>query len=194
MPLIDRVKKLLLSPKTEWETINGESLSGFPLITSYLLPLALAASLATLIGFGFLAGGLGLRYGISMAVIMFVQLIAGIYINALVTDALAPTFSSEKNLDKSIQLVVYAATPFYIGSLLNVIPFIGWLGTIAGLIYSVYLFYLGIPVLKKTPEVKVPVYLLAIILILLVVGWIIRMILFRLFFFSMMGGIGYMGY
>ncbi len=185
MRLINRVKNLLLSPKTEWEVISGESLSGMPLIFSYLLPLAIAAALATFLGFALWAGPFfGMHYGILSAIILLIELVAGIYINALVTDALAPSFASQKNLDRSIQLVVYAATPFYIGSLLNLIPSIGWLGSLAGMIYSVYLFYLGIPVLKKTPADKVPIYLIAIVLALIVIGWILQTILVKLFLVS----------
>jgi hypothetical protein len=183
MLLFNRVKNLLMSPKTEWIAISGESLSGIPLIFSYLLPLAIAAALATFLGFTFRAAAyFGMRFGIMVAIMLLIRMIIGVYIDALVTDALAPSFASEKNMNKSIQLVVYAATPIYLGSLLNLIPAIGWLGSIAGLIYAVYLFFLGIPILKKTPDDKVPIYLIAIIGVVLVVNWILEMIMTRLYF------------
>lgn len=186
MALFDRVKNIILKPKEEWLVINNEPPSGISLIFTYLLPLALIAAVATFIGFAFLTFGIGfgMEYRLIYAVITLLQLVVSVYINALVTDALAPSFSSEKNLGKSIQLVVYAATPAYVGAILNIIPVIGWLGSLAGGIYSIYLFYLGIPVMKKTPQDKVPVYLIVIIAVLILVYVIIQMIMWRVIFAS----------
>ncbi|HEY0731158.1 MAG TPA: Yip1 family protein [Chitinophagaceae bacterium] len=188
MNLIERVKNLLTKPKEEWQVINGETLSGMPLIVSYLLPLAAASAIASFIGYAFLFhGGIGVKAGLIYAVIAFLQLVIAVYVNALITDALAPSFSSEKNLNKSIQLVVYAATPVYIGSLLNIIPAIGWLGSLAGAIYSIYLLYIGLPIMKKTPEDKAPIYLIVIILVLAVIYWLISYIILRVFWTSLYG-------
>jgi hypothetical protein len=184
MALFNRVINIITKPKEEWHAINNETPTGASLIFTYLLPLALIAAAATFIGFAFITFGFGVEYGLIYAFIMLLQLVVSVYINALVTDALAPSFSSEKNLGKSIQLVVYAATPAYVGAILNIIPFIGWLGSVAGAIYSIYLFYLGIPILKKTPEDKVPIYLIVIIAVLILVYIIIRLIMWNVIFAS----------
>jgi len=185
MNLIDRVKNILTKPKEEWQVINGESHSGMPLIISYLVPLAAAAAIATFIGYAFLYhGGIGVTGGLIYAIIAFLQLVIAVYISAYVIDALAPSFSSEKNLSKSIQLVVYSATPAYVGALLNIIPAIGWLGSLAGAIYAIYLMYLGLPVLKKTPVDKVPIYLIIIIVVQMLIFWLISYIILRLFWTS----------
>jgi hypothetical protein len=142
MSFIDRVKNILLKPKEEWQVINAETNSGMPLIISYLVPLAAAAAIATFIGYAFVFGQGSIQFGLVRAIIILIQLVISVYVTAFVTDALAPSFASEKNMNKSIQLVVYAATPAYIGALFNILPFIGWLGSLAGGIYSLYLFYL----------------------------------------------------
>src|SRR5579862_9130404 len=192
MALINRVRNIIVNPKEEWKLISAESSPGPSLIFSYLFPLALAASIATFIGFSFLTFGFSVGTGFALvtAIIMLVQLLVTVYVNAFVTDALAPSFASEKNLGKSIQLVVYAATPAYVGGILNIIPFIGWLGSLAGGIYSIYLLYLGLSVMKKTPEDKVPVYLIVIIAVLIIVYFIIRMIMWRVVFASYFMGVG----
>jgi Yip1 domain len=187
MALFDRVKNIIINPKAEWQVINSETSTGASLIFTYLFPLALIAAVATFIGFSFLTfGGIGFgtEYGLIYAGIMLVQLIVSVYVNALVTDALAPSFGSEKNIGKSMQLVVYAATPAYVGAILNIIPAIGWLGSLAGGIYSIYLLYLGIPVLKKTPQDKVPIYLIVIIIVLILIYAVIQYILWRVVFSS----------
>jgi len=182
MSLIDRVKNIILKPKEEWQVINAETNSGMPLIISYLVPLAAAAAIATFIGYAFVFGQGSFKSGLIMAVAMLIQLIISVYLTAFIADALAPSFASEKNMNKSIQLVVYAATPAYVGSLLNILPFIGWLGSLAGAIYSIYLFYLGMPILKKTPEDKVPVYMIVLILSLAIIYSIIRYILLNILY------------
>ena len=187
MNIVDRVKNILIDPKKEWQVINTETTPTPTLITTYLLPLALLAAVASFIGYGFIYGGGSVKYGLIYALIALVQIVLAVYINAFVTDALAPSFASEKNMIKSAQLVVYAATPGYIGSLLNIIPAIGWLGSLAGGIYSIYLLYIGIPVLKKTPEDKVPIYLIVIILVLIVIYWLISYIILRIFWSTLYG-------
>ena len=187
MNIVDRVKNILIDPKKEWQVINTETTPTPTLITTYLLPLALLAAVASFIGYGFIYGGGSVKYGLIYALIALVQIVLAVYINAFVTDALAPSFASEKNMIKSAQLVVYAATPGYIGSLLNIIPAIGWLGSLAGGIYSIYLLYIGRPVLKKTPEDKVPIYLIVIILVLIVIYWLISYIILRIFWSTLYG-------
>ena len=51
MALVDRVKNILLTPKTEWDVIAAEATPTASLITGYVLPLAGVAALATFIGY-----------------------------------------------------------------------------------------------------------------------------------------------
>lgn len=188
MNLVNRVKNILTNPKGEWQVINSEALTGMPLITSYLLPLAVVAALATFIGYAFFMPYGGIKFGLVYALIAIIQMILAVYVNAYITDALAPSFSSEKNLGKSIQLVVYSATPVYIGSILNIIPGLGWLFILIGSIYAIYLMYLGLPILKKTPEDKAPIYLIIIIVVLAIIWWLIGYILGRIFLSTLYRG------
>lgn len=187
MNIVDRVKNILVKPKEEWLVINTETNSGAPLIFSYLLPLAILSAAASFIGYSFLIRYGSVKLGLIYALISLVQLVLAVYINAFVTDALAPSFASEKNMSKSTQLVVYAATPVFIGGLLNIFPPIGWLGVLAGGIYSIYLLYLGLPVLKKTPADKVPIYMIVVFLVLIVIYFIISYALTRIFWSTIYG-------
>jgi Yip1 domain len=90
-----------------------------------------------------------------------------------VIDLLAPTFGSEKNLPKSAQLVAYSMTPSYVAGLLSFLPVLGSVLGLAGWAYSIYLMYLGVGLLKKTPEDKKVVYLVAAWVVMIVVTMII---------------------
>ena len=62
----------------------------------------------------------------------------------------------------------------------NLLPIIGFLVVLAGGIYSIYLFYLGLPVLMKTPPDKVVAYMIVaavvIFVIYIVIGAIVGVI------------------
>ncbi len=189
MNIIERIKGILVKPKEEWLVINGESTSSSALVINYLLPLAVIAALATFFGFFFALPSGFIKIGIYYAIFALISLVVAVYATAYITDALAPSFASEKNINKSTQLVVYSATPVFVGALLGLLPRISWLGLLAGAIYSIYLLFLGIPVLKKTPEDKTPIYLIVILLSAGIIHWLVGYILAKLFASSLGYGI-----
>ena len=106
------------------------------------------------------------------------------FITALVVDLLAPGFGSEKNFNRSVQLVAYSFTPMWIGGLLSIFPPIAMIGSLFGL-YGLYLLYLGIPKLKNTPADKHVGYfvvtLFVTIVVYFVIGWILSSVLMNIF-------------
>jgi hypothetical protein len=141
MGLIDRVKGTLLEPKTEWPKIAAEPVTVQSLYTGWIMILAALGPVALVLRtFG---GGIG------VAIVGYAIALALVYVVAMIVDALAPTFGGEKNMDASLKLVAYAMTAAWVGGAFQILPFIGWLVAIAGAIYSIYLFYLGAPVLRK---------------------------------------------
>jgi hypothetical protein len=185
MNLIERVKNILITPKTEWEVINGETATPQSLLMGYVLPLAVVAAIGPLLTGLLFAGVLGFKYFLISAIIAFVAQVAAYYLSVIVVDMLAPSFGSEKNMGKSAQLVAYSATPGYIGGLLSFIPVIGLLVSIAAWVYGVYLMYLGIGPLKKTPEDKKVVYMLVAYVIWIAIYFIIAAILGAILFATM---------
>ena len=187
MNLIDRAKNMIVSPAKEWDVINGEQPDIAKIITGYVLPLAGAAAVAAFIGYGLIGvGGWGIKikgisWGLYYALTMLLLSIALVFICAFVIDALAPSFGSEKNLGRSVQLVAYGLTPYWLGSLFAILPAIAIIGLLAGL-YAFYLFYIGMPKLKKTPADKLIGYyvvsLITVIVVYFVVGLILNKILF----------------
>ena len=186
MNLIERVKNILITPKTEWDVINGETATPQSLLMGYVLPLAVVAAIGPILTGLLFSGLLGFKYFLITAIIAFVAQVAAYYISVIVVDMLAPSFGSEKNLGKSAQLVAYSATPGYVGGLLSFIPVLGGLVAIAAWLYGIYLMYLGIGPLKKTPEDKKVVYMLVAYVIWIAIYFIIVAILGAILF-SMMG-------
>jgi len=178
MNLVDRAKNMIVSPKTEWDAVANEEPNIQQILVGYVLPLALIPTIAIIIGWG-LIGVMGFKsfnYGIAMALVQIINAFISVVVAAFVIDALAPSFGSQKNTGKAVQLVAYSMTPAWIGGILNIIPAIGWLGSLFGL-YGLYLLYLGVSPLMKTPEDKRVGYVIVSIIILIVVYFVIAAIL-----------------
>ncbi len=187
MNIIERVKNILVTPKTEWAVIDGETATPPSLLMSYVLPLSLIASVGTILQGVLFAGtfSFGLKYYITGAVIAFIAQILSFYISAIVIDMLAPSFGSEKNIGKSAQLVAYSGTAGYVGAFLSFIPVLGMLISIAAWVYGIYLMYLGIGPLKKTPEDKKVVYMIVSFLVMIVLYFILVLILGAILYSAM---------
>lgn len=180
MNLIDRAKNILFTPKTEWEVIDNEIATSPSLLTSYVLPLALLAAAGSILKGLLFAGPLavyGFNYFIVTAIVAFIASVVSFYLSVYVIDLLAPSFASEKNLGKSAQLVAYSSTASYIAGFLSFIPYLGFLIVVAGWVYGIYLTYLGLGPLKKTPEDKKVIYMIIAFIIMIVVYFIIAAIL-----------------
>jgi hypothetical protein len=196
MNLFERVKKILSTPKIEWLVIATESTPVMTLLVNYVLPLTIVYSLGSFLTGMFWSSSFGgFQYAVISAIINILTAIATFFIASYSVDMLAPSFDSEKNLDKSAQLVAYSNTAIWIAGLFSFIPLIGLLITIAGAIYTIYLMYLGIGAIKKTPEDKKVVYMIVVFVIMLIVGgimsYILRMVFFRSMGYGALGGFGY---
>jgi hypothetical protein len=197
MNTIERAKNMITSPNKEWDVIALEQPNTGQIITNYVLLLAGAAAVAAFIGYGLIGFNYGLfgriagtEWGIYYALNVLIGAIAGVFISALVIDALAPSFGSEKNMGRSVQLVAYSYTPAWIGGLLAIYPPIALIGAIAGL-YGLYLLYIGMPKLKKTPADKHAGYFVVSLITLIVVYFIIGLIMSKIVMSAMGLSYGY---
>ena len=133
MALIDRVKNILITPKTEWPTIAGEAATTQSIYVGYVLILAAIGPVALMLRGGML--------GITFAIVSYIVALVVVFAAALIVDALAPSFGGEKNLVQSLKLVAYSCTAAWIAGIFNLLPFIGGiLGLLAGL-YTIYIFF-----------------------------------------------------
>ena len=113
---------------------------------------------------------------ISSAVVQYILTLVGVYVLALIIDALAPTFSGEKNLNQAFKVAAYSHTPGWIVAVVSLIPSLSPLGILG--LYGLYLLYLGLPVLMESPKEKSLGYTVAVIIaaivIFMVIGFISR--------------------
>ncbi|HEV2816267.1 MAG TPA: Yip1 family protein [Allosphingosinicella sp.] len=196
--LFERVKAILITPKTEWAVIDGEAASIGGLITGYALILALIAPLACLLGLfltplgGYLTGAMG--FLIKLLIAVYIISLGTVVLLGFIIDLLASSLGGTKNGVQAMKLAVYAGTPFWLAGILLILGFGMWYFWMAlGIGYGGYLIWLGLPILMRVPADKVQVYAAAVIGIWVVLFIILWQIAWRIIFASMLyGAVGYM--
>jgi hypothetical protein len=182
MGIVDRVKNILLTPKTEWPRIAEEAATVQSIYVGYVVILAAIGPLAIALRMGAL--------GITVAIISYFVGLLVTYLLALIVDALAPSFGSEKNFIQSLKLVAYSYTAAWVGGIFQLIPGIGGIIGLIAAIYSFYTFFLGVGVMKKTPADKAVVYTIVVVISGILLGVVIGGVLFSLFAGGAMGQMG----
>ncbi len=178
--LIDRAKAILLTPRTEWPVIAAEPDTTAGLYKNYIAILAAIGPIAmflslSVIGVSTFLGSfrIGMGAGLSYLIVSYALALVSVYIFSLIVNALAPTFGGQKDGIQALKTVAYAMTAAWVGAAGNLIPGIGWLISLAGGIYSIYLLYLGLPVTMKSPPEKSVGYLVVCIIVAIVINWIV---------------------
>lgn len=157
-----RVLAILKSPKTEWPVIAGEQTTVKELYIGYIVVLAAISSVAgfikmSLIGIDMPMLGTyraGIGAGIGNMLFTYVLTLAAVYVIGLVVNMLAPTFGGVKNDIQALKVVAYSYSASWVAGVFQIVPGIGLLLALAGSIYSIYLLYLGLPVLMRCPREK----------------------------------------
>jgi hypothetical protein len=170
MNLVERAKKLILQPKQEWQVIDAEPHTVQDLYTNYVMILAAIPAVCGFIGYSIVGiGAWGATYrmpigaGVANLVVGYLLSLAWVYVLALVIEAFAPKFGGKKDLDQALKLAAYTPTPAWIAGVFSIIPALSIIGWLASL-YSLYLLFLGLPILMKAPEDKAIPYFLVVIL------------------------------
>ena len=179
MSLVERVKRILLSPKTEWEVIDTEQVTPADLYTRYIMPLAAIGPIAHLIGstvFGMPIPFVGtyrvpIGSAITQAIVAYVLSLASIYVLALIIDALAPTFNGQRSQIQALKVAAYSMTASWLAAIFGLVPALSPLALLG--LYSLYLLYLGLPILMKTPRDKAVGYIAVVIIIAIVLAMVI---------------------
>ena len=159
--LFERIKNILLAPKTEWPAIAAEPTSIANLYTGYVIPLAAFSALMSflrlsVIGISMPFGGTirtPIVGGLVAMVVSFGFGLLGLYLFALIVNALAPTFGGQRDLRQAVKVAAYTATPVWIASVVGLLPTgLASLVQLAAAIYAIYLLVLGLPHLMQSPR------------------------------------------
>lgn len=178
--LIERVKAILLTPRTEWPVIAGEATTSQDIYLRYVAPLVAIGIVASFIGHvlvGMQVPMLGtVRLGVGMAlgaaIVHFVLTFVAVFVVALIVDALAPTFGGRKDPLSALKVTAYSFTPGWVAAILTILPMLGFLAALLSL-YGLYLLYLGLPVLMRAPTDRALGYTVVVVLCAIVLSIIV---------------------
>ena len=181
--ITSRVINILKTPKTEWPVIAGEHTDVGKLYSGYIAPLAAIGPLCRWIGmsvFGVAVPFIGmvrtpLVSGLVGMCVSYVLGLVMVYVAAVIIEKLAPTFKSSGSRLDALKLVAYASTPAWVAGVLGLIPTLGLLVILAAL-YGIYLFYLGVPVMMKTPPDQVIPYMIVAAIVMIVLAVVVGFI------------------
>lgn len=181
MNLVERVKNILVSPKTEWQVIKNETLSVQDMFMKYVMILAAIPAVAGFIGYSLIGVsvlGFTVRYplgtGLLWAVLTYALNVAGVYLFAFIIDALGPSFGAAKNMNASLKLAVFASTASWLAGIFAIIPALAILAIVG--LYGLYVLYVGMPIMKEVPHDKLVGYFIVSLVVSVVIYFIIGLI------------------
>lgn len=191
MDIVARAKNLILSPKTEWVVIAAEPVANpTDLIKSYAVPMAAIPAICGFIGsaligaflFNNMPGMMHFSLGRLLvgAVIAYVLGLLGVFIIAKIIEMLQPSFGAPADPVAAMKIAVYAPTAMWLAGIFTLLPPISFLGILG--LYSIYLLYVGVPIVGRVPESKAVPFILVLallgIVVNIVIGGVIGMLLF----------------
>jgi hypothetical protein len=165
MDLATRAKNILITPKSEWRVIAGETAEIGSLYKSYVLPMAAIPPVCSFIGlsvFGIAGFRMGIGSGLAMAIVHYVLTLVGVYVAALIASKLAPTFGGRDDLVQALKLIAFSATASWVGGIFGLIPLLGILSLLMSL-YGLYLLFAGAAIVMSIPEERAVGYGVAVI-------------------------------
>ncbi len=176
MALIDRVKNIIVTPRTEWPRIAEEPATVSGLFTGYIMILAAIGPIAMAVTTPMVGIGVALiTYAISLGVT---------YLLALIVDALAPNFGGEKNFVQSLKLVAYSYTAAWLSGIFTLVPFVGRIIALLAAIYAFYTFFLGVPVMGKASADKAALFTIVVV----ICGLLLSVLLSGFLMMTLFGG------
>jgi hypothetical protein len=198
--LLERVKNILLTPKTEWPVIETEATLPGKLLASYVIPLAALSAMVSFVKMSVI--GISIPFigtirtpfvsGLVATIVGFGVGLLGFFLFGLIINLLAPTFGGRRDFRQALKVAGYTATPVWVGSVLGLLPFLAALLQFAAAIYAIYLLYLGLPQLMQSARDRAAGYTFAVIVCCILAG-IVLGVLNYLTGFGRYGGFGGFG-
>jgi hypothetical protein len=183
--LTSRARSILLQPRPTWKEIDSEFTKPGELWMKYIMPLALLGPIAGTIGlllfgeriaFTSLTNSVPLSKAITYGVVNYVLALFSVWVISKIISLLAPGFGGQKNDVQALKASAYSMTPLWLGAVFSIHPALAIVSLIFAL-YSLYLLYVGLPIVMKVPGDRAMGYTAVVIIAAFVVYLIMGAIL-----------------
>ena len=174
MDIVSRARNIVMTPKTEWPVVAAEPAEITQLYTGYIVILAAVPLVCGLISQ--LVSGAPFGRVLTVALIGYVLSLINVAVVAMLSSKLAPYFGGVDNPVQGFKLAAYGATASWLGGVFLLLPWIGWLLRLVCGLYSLYVFWLGIPDLMLVPATRRAAFFVVVIIATIIVAWIIAIV------------------
>ena len=145
-------------------------------ITKYVAILAAIPFLFTLLGnLIFQRAGHHVVYAVSSGIVAYIFALVSVLVVGFIVAWLAPRFASLADQNRATKLVAWVYTPTFLIAILNIYPPLQIINILA-LLYGLYIFYIGLPIVLKTPQNRVVMYLIVTLVVTFIVYFILALI------------------
>lgn len=181
MQLIDRVKSILLQPRPTWREIDTEFTKPGEIWGKYIMPLAAIGPIFGTIGmlifgqriaFTSLTNPVPMSTAITRGVAAYVLALLSTFVVTQIINLLSPNFGGQRNDVQALKAAAYSGTAAWIGGVFAIMPALAIVGLIFSL-YSLYLLYVGLPIVMKVPQDRAMGYTAVVIIVTIVVFLIV---------------------
>jgi hypothetical protein len=160
--ILNHVWGLLSHPDKEWEVIGAEPCTIGNCYLRHVLVLAALPAVSAFIG----TTQVGLQIGVGSAVklsfpsalmigaVFYVAILVAVVMMGEFIHWMARTYGAEAPIERCVVLSAYTATPLFLAGVLALYPLL-WLNMLIGLLalaYTVYLLYVGVPIVMRIPK------------------------------------------
>ena len=165
--ILNHIWGLYAHPLEEWKSIDQRHES-MTFAISHILIIALLPCAAAYYASAHLGWSIGSREltflssqsALIMAVAMYIGILAAVFALGYLVHWMAQTFGASPTFTQSMELAAYTATPAIMSGVAALYPEL-WFVTVvflAGVAYSIYLLYTGVPILMHIPEERGFIY------------------------------------
>jgi hypothetical protein len=145
-----RIGRLIFRPKVEWDQIASEQTSVRALVLGYVLPLALLAPIATVIGMKTFDRNWDPVHGylvpperiLATGATTYVAIVGSILLLAAIFALIAPMFGARRDFHATLKVAAYGSVPVLLAGATLLLPVMALVGLV-GLCHSLFLFSLG---------------------------------------------------
>jgi hypothetical protein len=160
--MIQHTFGLLVRPSTQWQTIADLPANSFKTLVLYPCFMAILPAVAWFYGttqVGWTVGDgepvrLTTESARQICILFYLTMVACVCIIGYFIHWMADTYGTESSVTKGIVVTGLTATPLFLAGLVGFYPLL-WLDMLIGVAavsWSVYLMYLGIPIIMDIPE------------------------------------------
>ena len=156
--------QLLSNPRRAWVNIRDDNCSISRCYFSYLMILAAIAPIAGFIGTTTIGWSIGQgdptylspKSAFFIAIIYYFAMLTNVFILGMTVRWMGKTYGCDISLTQGIKLATYTATPILLIGIVELYPTL-WVNFVIGLPalgYTIYLLYIGVPIVLKMSETK----------------------------------------